>query len=99
MHAIGANRPFEHRETLGVQNFGHDSLKIGRAHVCTPVTNAHLVCRLLLEKHKLPLSSGTKSCLTARSTVPPLTHSHRRHTPPRRLSSVTRSPHTHPTTS
>src|SRR3546814_5277188 len=25
---------------------------IGRAHVCTPVTNAHLVCRLLLEiKH------------------------------------------------
>src|SRR3546814_9025970 len=26
--------------------------KIGRAHVC-PVTNAHLVCRLLLEKKKL----------------------------------------------
>src|SRR3546814_10167577 len=26
--------------------------QIGRAHVCTPVTNAHLVCRLLLEtKH------------------------------------------------
>src|SRR3546814_7553540 len=24
--------------------------KIGRAHVCTPVTNAHLVCRLLFEK-------------------------------------------------
>src|SRR3546814_1595722 len=24
--------------------------KIGRAHVCTPVTHAHLVCRLLLEK-------------------------------------------------
>src|SRR3546814_1590141 len=23
--------------------------KIGRAHVCTPVTNAHLVCSLLLE--------------------------------------------------
>src|SRR3546814_8695285 len=22
--------------------------KIGRAHVCTPVTNAHIVCRLLL---------------------------------------------------
>src|SRR3546814_7164395 len=29
------------QETLG---------EIGRAHVCTPVTNAHLVCRLLLEK-------------------------------------------------
>src|SRR3546814_7644320 len=26
------------------------TLEIGRAHVCTPVTNAHLVCRLLLEK-------------------------------------------------
>src|SRR3546814_1122996 len=27
--------------------------QIGRAHVCTPVTNAHLVCRLLLDKkHK-----------------------------------------------
>src|SRR3546814_10908189 len=26
--------------------------QIGRAHVCTPVTNAHLVCRLLLEKQK-----------------------------------------------
>src|SRR3546814_9888073 len=24
--------------------------QIGRAHVCTPVTNAHLVCSLLLEK-------------------------------------------------
>src|SRR3546814_7474942 len=26
--------------------------EIGRAHVCTPVTNAHIVCRLLLEKKK-----------------------------------------------
>src|SRR3546814_9502779 len=24
--------------------------EIGRAHVCTPVTNEHLVCRILLEK-------------------------------------------------
>src|SRR3546814_9443047 len=24
--------------------------EIGRAHVCTPVTNEHLVCRLLLDK-------------------------------------------------
>src|SRR3546814_6668252 len=31
-------------------NFGR-LIEIGRAHVCTPVTNAHLVCRLLLEKH------------------------------------------------
>src|SRR3546814_7795231 len=28
---------------------GLSLLQIGRAHVCTPVTNAHLVCRLLLE--------------------------------------------------
>src|SRR3546814_4880591 len=28
--------------------------QIGRAHVWTPVTNAHLVCRLLLEKKKKP---------------------------------------------
>src|SRR3546814_5871043 len=27
--------------------------EIGSAHVCTPVTNAHLVCSLLLEKHYL----------------------------------------------
>src|SRR3546814_3000765 len=26
--------------------------EIGRAHVCTPVTNAHLICRILLEKNK-----------------------------------------------
>src|SRR3546814_5178535 len=32
--------------------------KIGRAHVCTPVTNAHLVCRPLLEK-KNPHSPQT----------------------------------------
>src|SRR3546814_2815043 len=27
-------------------------VQIGRAHVCTPVTTAHLVCRLLLEQNK-----------------------------------------------
>src|SRR3546814_9767728 len=27
--------------------------KIGRAHVCTPVTNAHLVCSLLLEQKQI----------------------------------------------
>src|SRR3546814_6018530 len=31
---------------------GRVHLEIGRAHVSTPVTNAHLVCRLLLEKKK-----------------------------------------------
>src|SRR3546814_9216312 len=31
---------------------GTDMKQIGRAHVCTPVPNAHLVFRLLLEKKK-----------------------------------------------
>src|SRR3546814_8610049 len=30
-----------------------DVRQIGRAHVCTPVTHAHLVCRLLLENKQL----------------------------------------------
>src|SRR3546814_2093505 len=30
----------------------HTLQQIGRAHVRTPVTNAHIVCRLLLEKKK-----------------------------------------------
>src|SRR3546814_1518045 len=29
--------------------------EIGRAHVCTPVTNAHLLCRLLLVKKNKPV--------------------------------------------
>src|SRR3546814_2755350 len=32
---------------------GNLLIKIGRAHVCTPVTNAHLVCRLLLQKKNM----------------------------------------------
>src|SRR3546814_5040226 len=32
-----------------LQHRGQEAAEIGRAHVCTPVTNAHLVCRLLLE--------------------------------------------------
>src|SRR3546814_1404408 len=35
-----------------VDNAGNE---IGRAHVCTPVTNAHLVCRLMLEKKNIKL--------------------------------------------
>src|SRR3546814_9326922 len=33
-----------------IQTSEHRPPKIGRAHVCTPVTNAHLVCRHMLEK-------------------------------------------------
>src|SRR3546814_4205134 len=37
-------------------------VEIGRAHVCTPVTNAHLVCRLLLDKKNQgrTLGDGTR---------------------------------------
>src|SRR3546814_7493619 len=34
---------------FGSREAASTAWKIGRAHVCTPVTNAHLVCRLLLE--------------------------------------------------
>src|SRR3546814_7335700 len=33
-----------------------DAPEIGRAHVCTPVTNAHLLCRLLLENKKTTIN-------------------------------------------
>src|SRR3546814_7763679 len=39
-------------EPCSADRGGGEHDKIGRAHVCTPVTNAHLVCRLLLEKKK-----------------------------------------------
>src|SRR3546814_3029401 len=43
------------------QSMDYDTLlgeQIGRAHVCTPVTNAHLVCRLMLEKKKNIITTG-----------------------------------------
>src|SRR3546814_7786283 len=39
-------------EMAGRQIVAPRAQQIGRAHVRTPVTNAHLVCRLLLEKKK-----------------------------------------------
>src|SRR3546814_3469925 len=37
--------------------------QIGRAHVRTPVTNAHLVCRLRLEKNNLRLIMTLALCM------------------------------------
>src|SRR3546814_1164044 len=39
-------------KTLVRRDYGEGAAaeQIGRAHVCTPVPNAHIVCRLLLEK-------------------------------------------------
>src|SRR3546814_2314198 len=49
---IGAATPHAARiVTFGLDR-GADVQEIGRAHVCTPVTNAHLVCRLLRDKKK-----------------------------------------------
>src|SRR3546814_1613649 len=39
----------------------HAFEEIGRAHVCTPVTNAQLVCRLLLEKKKNIYTTDTNN--------------------------------------
>src|SRR3546814_2170096 len=46
----GAVARFKNGYADGVIGGRFSTLQIGRAHVCTPVTNAHLVCRLLLEK-------------------------------------------------
>src|SRR3546814_6158226 len=43
--------------------FRHDR-QIGRAPVCTPVTNAHLLCRPLPEKKKIQLETITHTYLT-----------------------------------
>src|SRR3546814_1222857 len=50
-HAL---QPRQHGEAQRRRVLG---LEIGRAHVCTPVTNATLVCRLLLEKNNILTSS------------------------------------------
>src|SRR6184192_4610642 len=42
--------------------------EIGRAHVLTPVTNRHLVCRLLLEKKKKKTSSGRRGAIAPAAT-------------------------------
>ncbi|WNW12203.1 serine/threonine protein kinase [Pseudomonas sp. DTU_2021_1001937_2_SI_NGA_ILE_001] len=36
LHAVGSTRPFEHRETLAVQNFGHDSVNYLLDNGCIP---------------------------------------------------------------
>src|SRR3546814_7462677 len=45
-----AARVLEREHPLLVETVRWLAAEIGRAHVCTPVTNAQLVCRLLLEK-------------------------------------------------
>src|SRR3546814_7749062 len=45
--------------------------QIGRAHVCTPVTNAHLVCRLTLEKKKIHKTSTQYNLQSKQTYLPP----------------------------
>src|SRR3546814_5503260 len=50
---FGADRPMQAEDALAEEAIGRAITlmkQIGRAHVCTPVTNEQLVCRLLLEK-------------------------------------------------
>src|SRR3546814_1474344 len=47
--------------TEAISKQPHCVLQIGRADVCTPVTNAHLVCRLLLEKKNINLQITLKN--------------------------------------
>src|SRR3546814_1153787 len=54
-------RPDLQRRRLNRHPRGMVFREIGRAHVCTPVTNAHLVCRLLLEKTKTGLAISYES--------------------------------------
>src|SRR3546814_8343280 len=49
--AGGALYPDDARDPDEYVNVCMEALQLGRAHVSTPVTNAHLVCRLLLEKN------------------------------------------------
>src|SRR3546814_9660651 len=44
--------PMIHGATEGVLGWTSHGQQIGSAHVCTTVTNAPLVCRLLLDKKK-----------------------------------------------
>src|SRR3546814_6262760 len=53
-HRVETGEQFEAR--FGEAMAGSEpvlSEAIGRAHVCTPVTNAHLVCRLMLETKQI----------------------------------------------
>src|SRR3546814_9448807 len=48
----GAGEADPRRQPQSGQGPGNAVAEIGRAHVCTPVTHAQLVCRLLLETLK-----------------------------------------------
>src|SRR3546814_3473792 len=50
-HAHNYDLSFNEEHAQDHDHMHEEMCEIGRAHVCTPVTNAHLVCRLLLENN------------------------------------------------
>src|SRR3546814_6130591 len=50
--SLAATAPVAGNGLAAAEHKGGDGLEIGRAHVCTPVTNAQIVCGLLLETKK-----------------------------------------------
>src|SRR3546814_8420017 len=61
--ATAAVPAFAQDDNSGITITG-SAAEIGRAHVRTPVNNAHLVCRLLLEKKKHKNTNKVKSIYT-----------------------------------
>src|SRR3546814_6569424 len=55
--------PNQHASARRLEGYRAALEEIGRAHVCTPVTNAHLVCRLLLEKKNKITTPQSKSTI------------------------------------
>src|SRR3546814_5739253 len=83
--ALGVQEPLEDQPVPeGVQVGDTERVRddgarrqIGRAHVWTPVTNAHLVCRLLLEKKKCNKNKNkTKPKAQLMTNDPRTTNSH-----------------------
>src|SRR3546814_9289568 len=62
LHAVAAVGLGGVQGAVGDPEGGVD--EIGRANVCTPVTNEHLVCRLLIEKNNLSTHTTTSTYLS-----------------------------------
>src|SRR3546814_7409020 len=67
-----------HRRARGAANTFSGAGEIGRAHVCTPVTNAQLVCRLLHGK-KTEISRTIDSLQAYNTILIAYIHTRRKH--------------------
>src|SRR3546814_2373805 len=64
-------KPGLRRAVAGLAGSADQTREIGRAHVRTPVTNAHLVCRLLLEKKNNKTATDQPTRVTHSNTCTP----------------------------